>query len=57
MYCGKETWVTEPTAALEFVDIRVAGEKAREHVDMDLDVVLKYEDPVCELALNPAFCL
>ncbi len=57
-YCGREAeWVAEPTAALEFVDIRNAGKRAREQVELELDVVLKYDNPPCELALNPAFCV
>ena len=56
MYCGQNgEWVGEIGQALDFGTIERAGQRAAGHED--LDVVLKYNEPDCELALNPAFCI
>jgi hypothetical protein len=41
-------------SAREFSDIEAAGEEALRLEDAD--VVLSYDQPPCELALNPAYC-
>ena len=48
-------WVAEAMEGMAFTAQRAAGQKAREHEDCD--VVLSYEDPPCEVALNPVYCL
>lgn len=48
-------WVTEAKEALGFPTLHSAGKTAREHEDCD--VVLSYEDPRCELAINPIYCV
>jgi hypothetical protein len=48
-------WVTEAKEALGFPTLHAAGKKAREHEACD--VVLSYEDPACELAINPVYCV
>jgi hypothetical protein len=40
--------------AQEFKGIHEAGREA--HLHEDVDVILSYDNPVCELALNPAYC-
>jgi hypothetical protein len=44
----------DKTNAQQFSGIHEAGREAHRHEDVD--VILSYDDPVCELALNPAFC-
>ena len=51
---GDATWVTEPEKGFSFPTLQAAGEKARAYGNCD--VVLLYENPRCELALNPVFC-
>jgi hypothetical protein len=46
-------WVVKPEA-LEFPDLQTAGRAARPLADAD--VVISYEQPECELALNPVYC-
>jgi hypothetical protein len=46
-------WGSRPDAQ-EFPDLRTAGLAARRHTDAD--VVISYEQPECELALNPVYC-
>jgi hypothetical protein len=48
-------WVPEAKEAVDFLTLYAAGKKAREHDDCD--VVLCYENPPCELALNPVYCV
>ena len=53
-YLGQDgAWVAA-NEALSFPTLHAAGEEAREHGDCD--VVLSYENPPCELALNPVYC-
>ncbi len=56
-YGGENVWVTEVAQAVDFGAVQTAGQKAREHRLDDANVVLRYEDPQCELALNPAYCV
>jgi len=48
-------WVTEAKEALDFTTLPAGGKKAMEHEDCD--VVLSYEAPQCELAINPVYCV
>ncbi len=58
LYRGKELdWVAGIEDAAEFGTIQAAGQKARSSDEDELDVVLQYDDPQCELALNPAYCV
>ena len=58
MYVGRETtWVGKPEGAVEYSTLEAAGRKARELAAADMVVVLRYETPECELALNPAYCV
>ena len=55
-YGGNAAWVAELSQALNFGSIERAGQQAQECRPRVLSVVLKYENPECELALNPVFC-
>jgi hypothetical protein len=57
LYYGAEhVWVADPNAAMDFHALEPAGREAFDHPTQSLAIVLKYENPDCELALNPAFC-
>jgi len=56
-YRAEHVWVADPSAAMDFHALERAGQIASDHGDQTLTVVLRYEDPECELALNPAFCI
>lgn len=47
-------WVMEPRQAFAFPQIEAAGQKAVQ--GKSLRVVLRYDEPECELALSPEFC-
>ena len=49
-------WVAESAEALELLNIEAAGKQALTHGACDVVVVLKYDEPPCELALNPVYC-
>ncbi len=58
LYRGREgKWVAENEQATEFGTIQNAAQKAREIEPEEVDVVLSYDHPKCELALNPVFCI
>jgi hypothetical protein len=58
LYYGTENqWVAEATKAVDFGAILKAGQKAMECQAKVTSVVLSYENPKSELALNPAFCV
>ncbi len=55
-YLGRDGgWVAEPAAAKGFATMESAGEEARG--GEECSVVLRYEDPPCELAINPVYCV
>jgi len=55
-YLGPEdTWVSRVTEARKFETIQSAAEEARK--GEDFSVVLGYEDPGSEIAINPVFCI
>jgi hypothetical protein len=56
-YAGDELWVADVTAAVDFGAIERAGQKALEFGSKLLNVILRYDNPLCEVALNPAFCI
>ena len=58
LYVGREaTWAGDLEGAAEFATMDAAGRKAREFSAEDVVVVLRYESPECELALNPVYCV
>ncbi len=50
-------WVVEAAAAWEFRTLHEAALKALEDKARTTSVVVAYQDPVCELVLNPDCCL
>jgi hypothetical protein len=57
-YLGPDMhWLKNPEVAMDLRTLEAAARKAVECGFEDMEVVLRYEDPVCELALNPVFCL
>jgi hypothetical protein len=58
LYHGKErAWVKEVAEAMEFETLATAGELAARYHQEDVNVIVSYDDPLCELALNPAYCV
>jgi hypothetical protein len=58
LYHGKESaWVKEIAEALEFETLAAAGDRAAHCHQEDVNVIVCYDDPLCELALNPAYCV
>ncbi len=58
LYYGREgNWVAELAEAMDFETIDRARQKVQECAVAFASIVLKYETPQCELALNPAFCV
>lgn len=49
-------WVENVDGAVEFGTLEAAGRQARECGGEDVMVVMRYEDPLCELALDPMHC-
>lgn len=57
LYHGpNDTWVADPGCATDFQLLENAGREAFQLQTRDLAVVIRYESPECELALNPIFC-
>ena len=54
---SENVWVSKPGEAADFATLEAAGRGARECAGQDVAVVLRYTEPECELALNPAYCL
>jgi hypothetical protein len=58
LYVGSQApWAANLEEAAEFGTLDAAGRKAREFGEVDAVVVLRYENPESELALNPAYCV
>jgi len=58
LYCdNQDGWVAESTQAVDFGGLERAGRKALQWQKLNLSVVLVYDNPKCELALNPVFCI
>ena len=57
-YASYDQWVPDPAQALDFDEIEHAGQLAFEMGHTELEVVLSYDDPVCQLALpvRPEWC-
>lgn len=56
-YAGEKSWVAEPARAVDFRVLQKAGQKARGCEAEMVSVVLQYEIPAREVALNPAYCV
>ena len=54
---GEGAWVGDLDEAVEFGTLQAAGREARACDGEHVVVVLRYENPECELAVNPAFCV
>ena len=51
-------WTSDLTKACVYPSIYAAGEHAiRCCNDRRVEVILHYEDPLCQLALNPQYCI
>ena len=58
LYWGNHNeWVQDADAAQPFPSLQDAGKRARAELKKTTSVVLSYENPPCELALNPDFCV
>jgi len=58
LYFGRENvWVRKPQAAMDFGTLEAAGCGAEGCAGEDVAVILRYDNPECELALNPEFCM
>jgi hypothetical protein len=58
LYVGRQAmWAGDLAGAAEFTTLSAAGRKARDFDQEDMVVVLRYEKPEYELALNPAYCM
>ncbi|HZR18114.1 MAG TPA: hypothetical protein VFE51_12535 [Verrucomicrobiae bacterium] len=54
LYYGMEhAWVADPNAAMDFQVLERAGQEASQYPLHTLAIVLRYENPECELSLNP----
>ena len=56
-YAGENIWTSLDSDAFDFRALVAAARKAVERQADDLNVVLRYENPPCDLAINPVFCL
>jgi hypothetical protein len=56
-YGGQNVWVSEVAQAIDFRVLQTAGRLVKEKRMQEVDVVLKYDEPQCELAVNPAYCI
>ena len=58
LYCDERgSWVHESSAAMNFQTIHAAGAAALGSKHLDTSVVIQYDDPNCEVALNPDYCV
>jgi hypothetical protein len=56
-YGGNQTWCAEASEAMAFDSIQDAASAAQEQNLETVNVVLRYEQPTCELVLPLAMCL
>ena len=52
-----DSWTCSPAEAVQYASLQEAGEAAIRCGEEGLEVVLQYDQPACELALNPKYCL
>ncbi len=50
-------WTPELSEAVRFTTLENAGQQALAYCEREVEVVLQYEDPPCEMALNPVYCV
>jgi hypothetical protein len=50
-YAGRKHWVGDPGSALDLATIERATELSREEEFGDMDILVTYDDPPCELVL------
>ena len=50
-YAGHKHWVGDPDSALDLETIERATELSRDESFGEMDIVVTYDDPVCELVL------
>jgi len=50
-YAGHKHWVGDPDSALDLATIERATELSRDESFEEMDIVVTYDDPVCELVL------
>jgi hypothetical protein len=50
------TWVNDVTSAVDFQTIEAAAQSAFASDREDMNVVINYEEPNLQLALNPDYC-
>jgi hypothetical protein len=50
-YVGRKHWVSNPNSALDLQTIERATELSRDESFGEMDIVVTYDDPVCELVL------
>ncbi len=50
-------WTCDLQQAAQFASLSAAGEAATGVGEREVEVVLRYEEESCELALNPAYCV
>jgi hypothetical protein len=50
-YAGRKLWVGNPDSALDLETIEGATELVRDESFGDMDIVVTYDDPCCELVL------
>jgi hypothetical protein len=55
-YGGNQTWCAEVSEAMDFDSVHTAALAAQEEKLETVNVVLRYEEPVCELALPLGVC-
>jgi hypothetical protein len=50
-YAGHKHWVGDPDSALDLATIERATELSRDESFAEMDIVVTYDDPICELVL------
>ncbi len=50
-YAGRKVWVGDPDSALDLETIERATELSHDNSFGDVDIVVAYDDPCCELVL------
>ena len=50
-FAGRKHWVGNPGAALDLESIEQATELGRDELFEEMDIVVTYDDPICELIL------
>ena len=50
-YAGPKHWVSNPKSALDLGSIEQATEASRDEIFPEMDIVVTYDDPSCDLVL------